>query len=86
MTALRVFAIDMETEIADFFARAPFQQHSAAGASLRLEGRKLHRGRRLNRRNRGRDIVVEFGSLVEEPTRGRIGHQRGRTERRPPSC
>ena len=57
VTALRVFAIHMETEIANFFTRAPFQQHAAAGASLRLEGRKLHGGGRLNRRNRRRHIV-----------------------------
>jgi len=38
VTALRVFAIHMETEVADFFSRAPFEQHAASSPSLRAEG------------------------------------------------
>ena len=46
--ALRVFTIHMETEIANFLTCAPFQQHTAARAGLRMEGRKLHGRRGLN--------------------------------------
>ena len=39
MAPARIFAIHMETKIANFFSRAPFQDDSAAGQRLRAERR-----------------------------------------------
>ena len=53
MLSLCVLAVNMESEIANLFPRAPFQQYSATSHRVRLERSQLHRSRRLNCRDRG---------------------------------
>ena len=53
VAALRVLAVNMKAEIANFLTRTPLQYDAAARARLRVERRELHRGRRLDRRDRG---------------------------------
>ena len=48
VAALRVLAINMEAEIANFLTRAPLQHDSTARARLRMERRQLHCRRRLD--------------------------------------
>src|SRR5271156_1184466 len=77
MPSLRVFAIDVETKIANLFLSVPFEQHATVLADLRAEQRQLHGGNRLNRGIRLGRIIRRIGIAGRRSNRSDVANTVG---------